>query len=534
MIKRFWELLGQKLGRTGRTGLLVGSILIIISMIFAGYFLLRTDYQVLFADLTPQDTMAMTAELDRLKIPYILSDQGSNIGTIMVDKADVYKTRIKVMGKDIPLHGAVGFELFNNSDFGMTEFAQKINYQRALQGELTRTILSLTEIRDARVLLALPDQGLFKQPSNKPKASVALTIKQGQSLRSEQITGIQRLVSAAVPGISAQDVTIVDGSGVALTHLASDGDGETGVGIWSSRLELKKETEAYLARKASDVLLHALGPAQAQASVDVTLDMDRVQSNTDEIVGAPGKRDKPQTGVVVKDRETSREREAPTNTHANPEANGSSSRGSSQSEIEYAVGHRVEQVISQPGSIRQIQVAVLINKNLNPDQQQQLRKMIAASVGASFERGDSVVLQSLEGLNGPTKNSDGLILTDPDHSSPGLPKPTPPFGPLGRAPGNNPNGKYLVSDLTSFGWMPLLILAMAALVLVLLFKHYFFRSEPAPHTSTLSETQRLAALAQVQVWMQQQPRQTGVRGTPEGEIEAKTGPSMFTPGGSAR
>ncbi|MFY7940151.1 MAG: flagellar M-ring protein FliF, partial [Burkholderiaceae bacterium] len=131
---------------------------------------------MLFSDLKPQDAGAMTAELERLKVPYQVADNGT---AILVDKAVVHTTRIKLMGKELPLHGAVGLELFNNTDFGMTEFAQKINYQRAVQGELTRTILSLAEIRVVRVHLALPEQGLFKQATSKAKASISLTLRQG-------------------------------------------------------------------------------------------------------------------------------------------------------------------------------------------------------------------------------------------------------------------------------------------------------------------------------------------------------------------
>ena len=242
--------LEQQFGRGGRFGVLLGALLILGVAIAAGFYLLRPDYQVLFAGLTPQDTASMTAELDKQKIPYALAD-GDDGAMIMVDRPDVYKTRIKLMGKDIPLHGAVGFELFNNSDFGMTEFAQKVNYQRALQGELIRTILSITTVRDARVLLVLPEQGLLKQNVNKPKASVTLTMKPEQKLRPEQVTGIQRLVSSAVPGIGVEDVTIVDQSGVALTRAPGEGDAADNN---TARLELKRDTETYLAKKAETVL----------------------------------------------------------------------------------------------------------------------------------------------------------------------------------------------------------------------------------------------------------------------------------------
>lgn len=392
-MKSFW----QGLGTIGRFGLITCSLCVIVATGVAGYFLLRVDYQVLFADLSQQDAAAIGSELDRLKIPYMVSEQHSGGEVILVDKNDVYKTRIKLMGRDIPLHGAVGFELFNNNDFGMTEFAQKINYQRALQGELTRTILSLTEIRDARVMLALPEQGLFKQATSKAKASVTLTFKPGKSLGSDQVVGIQRLVSSSVPGIASQDVTIVDQNGIALTRVA--GDDDAGVDQSTASLDIKKDTENYLSRKASDVLEHALGTGQALASVDVSLNMDHVQTTVEDVIPVPGKRDAVQKGVVVHERETVHDVSAPLSSRMRAGEGGEPLGGGSQREVEYAVGRRVEKVISQPGSIRRIQVVAIVKKSLDAVQQEQIRKLVAASVGASPDRGDTVVVQSIASVN---------------------------------------------------------------------------------------------------------------------------------------
>ena len=132
MIKEGAMLLWQSLSALARTGLIVGSLAIIAAALSVAW-IMRSDYQVLFGNLSAQDAGAMTAELDRMKVPYRLDEQGN---TILVDRDIVHKTRLKLMGKNLPLSGAVGFELFNNADFGMTEFAQKINYQRALQGSL--------------------------------------------------------------------------------------------------------------------------------------------------------------------------------------------------------------------------------------------------------------------------------------------------------------------------------------------------------------------------------------------------------------
>jgi flagellar M-ring protein FliF len=494
VIKGFW----QGLGRAARLGLIAGVVCIVGVTALVGYWVLRTDYQVLFADLTPQDAAAMTAELERQKIPYTLGEQGGESGTtILVDRSEVYKTRIKVMGKDIPLHGAVGFELFNNSDFGMTEFAQKINYQRALQGELARTILSLSEVRDARVLLALPEQGLFKQASTKTKASISVTLKHGQALRPEQVAGIQRLVAAAVPGIATQDVTIIDQSWVALTRVAGEGDVEGGAG----RLDLKKDTENYLSRKASEVLERALGAGQALASVDVTLDMDRVQTTTEDVVAAPGKSGHAQTGVVVRERESAREVGGPLSARAGAEAHGGPLGGSSQREVEYAVGRRVEQVMSHPGSIRRIQVVAVVKKALDPSQQEQIRRMVAASVGALLERGDTVVVQSMDAIPSPSGAGAAAFgaVTDAQGTEPQLmASATAGRGPRARADA----GPFAVLHpaVISLGLL-LIVGASFGLWSSLVRRRRAAGAKVIQAAAGLNDLQRQAALAQVKAWM---------------------------------
>ncbi|BCL94191.1 flagellar basal-body MS-ring/collar protein FliF [Ralstonia pseudosolanacearum] len=481
MIRDLWH----NLSTIARTGLVAGAVCIAAAVALFGYWTLRTDYQVLFSDLTPQDSAAMVAELDRLKVPYQLGDQGTSI---LVDRNQVYKTRIKLMGKDLPLHGAVGLELFNNSDFGMTEFAQKINYQRALQGELTRTILSLSEIRDVRVHLALPEQGLFKQASSKAKAAITLTLKQGQVLRPEQITGIQRLVSAAVPGIATQDVTIVDQHGVALTRASgSEGDADAA----SGRLDLKKETENYLLRKVGDVLERSFGPGQSIASVDVTLDMDKIQTTTEDVVPAAGRNGQAPSGVVTRERESVRETGAPLDARV-ADASGTARGGSSQRETDYAVGRRVEQVVSQPGSVRRIQVVAMVRRPLDAEQQERLRRLVAASVGASFERGDTVVVQPLDALL-PAGASAAVAIAPPDVSM-------QPNEPVGADRGNAAGA--LSGRLLAGAALVLLAVGAGAGVLTSRYaRGTVGRGAIAAEQKPLSVAQREAALAQVEAWM---------------------------------
>lgn len=493
----FWE----KLGGAARAGLVTGVLVIVAVTAVLGYWLLRTDYQVLFAELAPQDAAAMTAELDRLKTPYRLGEDGTSI---LVDKDQVYKIRMKLMGKELPLRGAVGFELFNNSDFGMTEFAQKINYQRALQGEITRTILSLSQIKDVRVILVMPEQGLFKQATSKAKASITLTMKQSQTLRPEQVTGIQRLVSASVPGIGTQDVTILDQNGVALSRNgAGEADGEAGTG----RLDLKKETENYLARKAGEVLERAFGPGLAMASVDVVLNAERAQITTEDLVVPPGRPGHAPTGVVVRERETLREG-APLDTKAFDSA-ATARAGSSQREVEYAVGRRVEQIVSQPGSIKRLQAVAVVHRALDPAQQEQIRKLLAAAVGASFERGDTVVVHTLDAA-GP---AGAAALAAPEARA----LPFDASGAKARPAGSGLGDAKMEPVIEP--WVAiafLLVLVIMAAGLLLLARRRAVRAA-GRGDAPLTEAQRQAALVKVQAWMAADATGQGATGAGAGE-----------------
>ncbi len=401
----------NSLTRSAKLGLGVGIVLIIALATGLGVWAYSADYQVLFADVASRDAASMTSELDRMKVPYKLSDGGN---TILVPKDLVYKTRLKLMEKDVPLHGAVGFEVFNNADFGMTEFVQKVNYLRAIQGELTRTILSIDDIQAARVHLAIPEQGLFKKALTKPKASVTLAMKPGKILVADQITGIQRLVAASVPDIVAGDVTILDQHGVALTKVASaEGGGESA----GSQLDSKRSAEEYLTRKVAQVLDSTFGPGEAIASVDVVLNLDQSKVTTEEVLPAKlSGQDGSPTGVVVRERQSTREGSTPVMKSA---ANHGGQRNEMTSlESDYQVGRRVEQIVVATGAVKRLTIAVVVKRPMNESQIEKLKEVVSLAAGFNSQRGDAVVVYSMDkfGIAGEdvTKNEmtrDGLSLS---------------------------------------------------------------------------------------------------------------------------
>lgn len=206
---------------------LIGALFAIVVVFLAlGYFwFLRTDDVVLARDLRPDEAATIVEELKAKEIHYRLSDGGTTI-LVAADRAD--DVRLDLASSELPLKGTVGFELFNESDMGLTDFAQKVNYQRALQGEITRTLLAMEGIAAARVHIALPERSLFRAARSEPRAAVTISPREPAGIGAERVAGIQRLVAAAVPDLAAERVAVLNERGELLTPAYADvaaGDG---------------------------------------------------------------------------------------------------------------------------------------------------------------------------------------------------------------------------------------------------------------------------------------------------------------------
>jgi len=183
------------------------------------YFANRTEYKVLFSHLSSEDASAILAKLQEKKIPYEITSSGD---TILVASEKVSEIRLEMAGSGLPQGGGIGFEIFDQKTLGATEFEQQLNYRRALQGELARTIKGLEEIQSSRVHIALPKESLFVSEEKKPTASVTLKLKPGRSLSQSQIEGITHLVASSVEGLNAEDVIVVDNKGNILSKLKGE------------------------------------------------------------------------------------------------------------------------------------------------------------------------------------------------------------------------------------------------------------------------------------------------------------------------
>jgi flagellar M-ring protein FliF len=264
----------------GQIALAAAAAGVIVLVLCGAWLAMRPRYEVLFRDLRPADAATIVAELDREKVPYRLEDDGA---TILAPASRIDQTRLAILGGDLPLKGTVGFELFNKSDMGLTEFAQRINYQRALQGELARTIMTIESVEAARVHLTLPEPSIFRAERKPAEASVTLSARPGRALTAETVAGVQRLVAASVPDLDVSSVVVLDARGSLIAGAEPrEADGPT----VSAAVQQGRAVEQYYAAALRrvleplypDVAVAVLVPADQWAGAGEALREDMLSS----------------------------------------------------------------------------------------------------------------------------------------------------------------------------------------------------------------------------------------------------------------
>lgn len=231
------------------------------------------DYRVLYSNINDRDGGAIVAQLTQMNIPYRFTENGS---ALMVPAEKVHETRLRLAQQGLPKGGAVGFELLDQEKFGISQFSEQINYQRALEGELSRTIESLGPVQNARVHLALPKPSLFVREQKAPSASVTLTLQPGRALDDGQINAVVYMVSSSVAGLPPGNVTVVDQAGRLLTQ--SDG---TGRDLNAAQLKYANEVETRYQRRIEAILAPIVGSANVRAQVTAQIDF-ATREQTDE------------------------------------------------------------------------------------------------------------------------------------------------------------------------------------------------------------------------------------------------------------
>lgn len=394
----FWRGLGQG----GKVALTVAVAMAIGLVVWLLFFGLREDYRTLFSQLTDSDAAAIVEELRRQKVPYRLADGGT---TISVPAERVHDTRLSLMSTNVPLSGGVGFEIFDKQGLGTTEQTQRVSYQRALQGELARTIATLEGVKQARVHLVLPESTLFKRDREQPTAAVTLTMQPGSEPSRQQISGVQRLVAASVAGLEPTRVVVTDQRGVTLS--ASD-SGSGATGAVEARLEVQTQIEAHIAQKVARMLDGALGAGKAIVTVNVSLGFDAVKTTTQDLLPLNGAGDS-QGNAVVRRREVVSGSGSDAHAIDAVDTIAGPRRSSSTTEVEYEYGRRVEEVIAAPGAIRRVSVSVVVPEGL-AQEGDRIREIIGAAAGIDARRGDVISVQAL----GPQPLSDAASHTMQD------------------------------------------------------------------------------------------------------------------------
>jgi len=416
--------------QTGTNRIVYGAIALILvaAMVFFGAFRFRgPDYAVLFSNLQPDEANAVVQKLDAEKVPHRLADGGA---TILVPHELVYEKRVELAGQGVvKTGGGTGFELFDRTNLGMTDFQEKIAKTRATEGELQRTIAGLTPVQSARVHIASPQASLFSSTQQPTTASVAIQTKTGMQLSAAEVRGITQLVSGAVEGLKPDNVTIVDQNGTilrpsALEDTTAAGDASSALKLTQDQLVAKEKYESDLQQSIQGLLDTTIGAHRSAARVTAQMNFDANSTETKSFA--------PQ-GTVLSEktkRETYTGTGAPRNgasgvpgttTNVVPTYQGTQTQqtqgryANSEATRNYQVGEQTAKHVDAPGKVTRLSVAVLVNvpaatgapanANANPNAVaayavpaaavQKIRNAVSAAAGIDPARGDQISVEAI-------------------------------------------------------------------------------------------------------------------------------------------
>lgn len=418
MATNFWPQLKQMWARLKPKQRLVlggGALVTLIALAAIVKAFSTPEYKPLMVDLEPQDAQAISAQLASKKIPAQVSADGKGI-SVPEDQLDA--ARMEVAADGAPHSGRMGFELFDKSSWGQTEFDEKVNYQRALEGELERTIQTLSAVKSARVHLVMPTSSVFLDRKRGAKASVALRMKHGE-LSSDQVSAIARLVSGAVDDLAPKDVTIIDA------------DSNESLSGHSGTME-GRELEAELSKRLLSTLGPAVGAENLRTSVNVEYDLTSSEENQDKYDPAvsavlTSQKSSEQVGSSDASGVAGTSANLPSAAPSQPaNAADDGSQISSTENATYGVNKTVLRTISPAGRIRRITAAILVNDVQEHKQikgkwvtvshkrtaaeLQQLTELAQGVLGADKGRGDIVTVQNMAFDDGPSADGSSSTL----------------------------------------------------------------------------------------------------------------------------
>ena len=370
-------------------GLAVLAVIIAVSQLSGS----SGAWEYAFTNMTAEDSAEAAAQLKAAKIPFKLDAGGT---ALSVPASQVYDTRLMLAAAGLPRGGGVGFEIFDCGDLGVSEFTQRVNLQRAIEGELSRTISRLAPVRSARVHITLPEKGLYRDEDHKASAGVALTLQPGRTMTDKEIAGVRHLVASAVTGLSAENVTLVDGHGTVLA-----GDDSPGAKAQSN----ERDAERILERRITDLLEPAVGQGAVVAKVSATFDASEIETTNDAY--------DPEAAAVRSEHHTTEQNQqdsAGASGVAGAVANqpgagapggGGSNRGVSNREDEtknYEISKTVTHTVTRGSRLKRLSVAVLLDapagKTRGDAEMKRLESLAKGAVGFDPARGDQFQISS--------------------------------------------------------------------------------------------------------------------------------------------
>lgn len=401
------------------------------------------DYRPLFSGLADKDGGAVIGQLSALQVPY-KHEAG---GTILVPAGQVYELRMKLAAMGLPKGGtgnAVGFELMDKSSIGQTQFNERLNFQRGLEGELTRTITALADVADARVHLAMPQQNGFFREQQKPSASVMLTLRGGRTLDRSQIAGIVHLVSSSVPELSPKAVSVLDQTGALLSQTGAD----AASGLDSQQLQYKQQIEAGYNKRIYDLLEPVVGRDNLRATVTADVDFSQTEATAEEYRPNQG----PNATAAVRSSQSNESNNAnaatptgvpgaasnqppvpataPINGASAPLQAAQGSGGANNSRREQVTNYEVDKTVrvtrGAVGNVKRLNAAIVVNHRSVTDAKgktttqpvpaeevTRLTDLVKEAMGFSAERGDSVKVISAPFVVDKTEPTDTPLWKQP-------------------------------------------------------------------------------------------------------------------------
>jgi len=351
----------------------------------------QPSYTALYSNLSAKDASAVTQHLNSAGTSYKLADGGA---TILVPRKDVYQLRLDLSGAGLPSTGQPGYSLLDKQGITTSEFRQRVDYQRALEGELANTISAIKGVTGANVHIVIPQQDLFSKDSNKPTASVLVQEGGGSKLTAGQVQAIVHLVASSVEGLDPTDVTVADGDGHVLS---APGDGDIAA-AGDARSEQTASFEQQLSSSISDLLVPLVGEGHAVVKVKAALDFDTKQTTSETFGNTNG------TSVPVSE-STAKETYSGLNgsgatgilgaTTQTTVANGGAYDKES-ADRNFAVDKVTEQVQTAPGKVSRLSVAVLLDSGAKAVNTQAIQSLVSAAAGIDATRGDTVRVDALK------------------------------------------------------------------------------------------------------------------------------------------